>query len=58
MENTTPFSDAINGNAPVPREQTQIDILREANSKFKLQIIELQKALSEIDAVLTKLNKQ
>ena len=58
MENTTPFADAINSNAPTQQEKSQIDILRESNSKFKLEIIQLKQALSAIDAVLTKLNKQ
>ena len=57
MENTTPFADAISNNAPTQETQSQINILREANSKFKLQIIELQQALTAIDAILAKLNK-
>lgn len=58
METTTPFADAINSNAPTQETQSQIDILREANSKFKLELIALKEALATIDSVLKKLNKQ
>ena len=47
MEKTTPFSDALNV-APSEREQTEIDILRESNSKFKLQILKLKEKLKKI----------
>ena len=46
MENTTPFSDALNV-APSEREQTEIDILRESNSKFKLELLELREILED-----------
>ena len=54
METTTPFADAISGNAQ--KEMSQIDILRQANSKMKLEIIALKQALSSIDAALAELN--
>ena len=54
MENTTPFADALSGNAQ--KDKSQIDILRQDNSKMKLEIIALKQALSSIDAVLAELN--
>ena len=47
MENSTPFADALNI-APSQREQTQIDILRESNSKLKLELLELKEKLNKI----------
>ena len=51
MENSTPFSDALNV-SPLKREQTEIDILRESNSKLKLELLELKEKLNEIKTIL------
>jgi hypothetical protein len=47
MENSTPFADALNV-APSEREQTEINILREYNSKYKLEILKLKEKLKKI----------
>ena len=64
MENTTPFSDAISGDAPTNTELTQISILRKSNHELKLQVIELKqdlkkhsRALELIDNILRDRHK-
>jgi len=47
MDKTTPFSDALNV-APSEREQTEINILRESNSKLKLELLKLKEKLKKI----------
>mgnify|MGYP003126221779 CR=1 FL=1 len=61
MENTTPFADAINGQELNTAKLTQINILRNDNYKFKLEIIELKlklekhsKTLESIESILRK----
>lgn len=61
MENTTPFADAINSQELNTAELTQINILRNDNYKFKLEIIELKlklekhsKTLESIENILSK----
>ena len=57
MENNRPivnslFAGSTDSNLPKETETSQIDILRESNRQFKLEIIELKEKLNKIIEIL------
>ena len=57
MENNGPIVNSLFGgstpsNLPKETETSQIDILRESNRQFKLEIIELKEKLNKIIEIL------
>ena len=57
MENNRPivnsmFAGSTASNLPKETETSQIDILRESNRQFKLEIIELKEKLNKIIEIL------